>query len=133
LAWFRNEFLCESTFDARNYFDPLSGPPSFHRNQFGGTLGPIRENKLFFFVNFAGLRQDLGQTAISPVPDATARAEASGVPNPNPALLAMLTPSATPLPNFGDDPATGIGGYRAVETQAGSENYLAARGNSSLR
>ena len=118
------EFLRESTFDARNYFDPLSGPPSFHRNQFGGTLGgPIKKDKLFFFVNYEGLAQDLGQTSISSVPDAVARAEAGA----NPALQAMLNPSVTPLPNYGDVPAKGIGLYRTVATQAAKEHYLTTR------
>jgi len=39
------EFYRSSQFDARNYFDPLSGPPEFHRSQFGGTLGgPIKKD-----------------------------------------------------------------------------------------
>jgi hypothetical protein len=120
------EFLRESTFDARNYFDPLTGPPSFHRNQFGGTLGgPIKKDQLFFFVNFEGLRQDLGQAMISAVPDAAARAEVT-----NSVVLAMLDPSVTPLPNIPPlpgAPETGIGTYRAVATQAGQENYLTTR------
>ncbi len=33
------DFIRNSVFDSRSYFDPLSGEPSFRRNQFGGTLG----------------------------------------------------------------------------------------------
>jgi hypothetical protein len=50
-------FFRNSGLDARNYFDPLAGPPAFHRDQFGGALGgPIKKDKTFFFVNYEGFR-----------------------------------------------------------------------------
>jgi hypothetical protein len=56
--------------DARNFFDPLSGPLPFSRNQFGGTFGgPIRKNKTFFFANYEGLRQSLTVPVTTVVPD----------------------------------------------------------------
>ncbi len=69
------EFLRNDVLDSRGYFDvdpngkPTSAPP-YRRNQFGGTFGgPIRKNKLFFFVNYEGLRSSLGQTNIAYVPE----------------------------------------------------------------
>src|SRR6201997_2611691 len=42
------EFLRNSDFDARNFFDQTVGTPPFKRNQFGGTLGgPIKKEKMF--------------------------------------------------------------------------------------
>lgn len=67
------EFHRNSALDARNFFDGAT-KPSFRRNQYGGTFGgPIRQNKSFFFVNYEGLRQGLGLTAIASVPDDNAR------------------------------------------------------------
>jgi len=55
--WFnRNKAL-----NAENFFtSPHTPTPSFVRNQFGGTFGgPIIKNKLFFFVDYQGLRQNV--------------------------------------------------------------------------
>lgn len=82
------EFLRNSALDARNFFDGAIVPP-FKRNQFGFSLGgPIYlphfgeggsaigyngKNKSFFFVDYEGLRQDLGTTSIITVPSRAAR------------------------------------------------------------
>lgn len=67
------EFLRNSSFDARNYFDQASIPP-FQRNQFGASLGgPIRKNKIFLFGNYEGFRQHLGLSDVTLVPDDAAR------------------------------------------------------------
>jgi hypothetical protein len=67
----RNEAL-----DAKNFFDSKIDPiPPFERNQFGGTVGgPVVRNKLFFFGNYEGLREDKALTARSSVPLAALRA-----------------------------------------------------------
>jgi len=86
--YFRNEKM-----DARNYFNvsPQLKPP-FRLNQFGGTLGgPIFRDRLFFFMNYEGVRQRLGITQNTFVPTAVFRATLS------PLLLAAV--NTLPLPN----------------------------------
>jgi hypothetical protein len=67
------EFVRNSFFDARNYFDPAR-IPEFQRNNFGASLGgPIKKDKLFVFANYEGYRQNLGVTDVTYVPDNNAR------------------------------------------------------------
>ncbi|HYE87427.1 MAG TPA: TonB-dependent receptor, partial [Vicinamibacterales bacterium] len=67
------EFHRNDAFDAKNYFDTGDKPP-FTRNQFGATAGgPIRTDRLFYFVGYEGLRENLGKTITSAVPDLNAR------------------------------------------------------------
>jgi len=61
--------------DSRSPFD---GPtlPDFTLHQFGANFGgPIKKDKAFFFANYEGLRQDLGVTFLSFVPNAAYRAQ----------------------------------------------------------
>jgi outer membrane receptor protein involved in Fe transport len=69
------EYLRNSALDAKNYFDPGTDRiPPFKRNQFGGTLGgPIRRDKTFFFGAFEAIKERLGITGLTSVPDDNAR------------------------------------------------------------
>lgn len=66
------EFLRNDALDSRNFFSPSRG--SFKQNQFGGTVGgPIRRDKAFFFADYQGNRnvigQDTGDIAVPSVAD----------------------------------------------------------------
>lgn len=123
------EFVRNSSFDAKNFFDAAAAPiPAFRRNQFGVEVdGPIRRNRTFFLASFEGLRQRLGVTSRSVVPDANAR---RGIfPNGttvavNPAVPRYL--DLVPLPNdrsFGD----GTGEFLSAASQATNETFFAGR------
>jgi len=54
------EFLRNTDLDARNFFSPTLG--KFIQNQFGATAGGrILRDKLFFFADYQGTRQIVGQ------------------------------------------------------------------------
>jgi hypothetical protein len=68
------EFIRNSYFDAANYFS-ASGVSPFQRNEFGATFGgPIYRGKTFFFGEYAGYRQRLGEPTIMLVPTAAEKA-----------------------------------------------------------
>jgi Carboxypeptidase regulatory-like domain/TonB-dependent Receptor Plug Domain/TonB dependent receptor len=119
------EYFRNSALDARNFFDGSSAPP-FRQNQFGGSVGgPIKKDKLFFFVNDEELRKALGQTVVALVPDANAhQGIVNGVTVPiNPAIAPIL--ALYPLPTAPAGP--GVGSIREVDTTTGNENYMLAR------
>jgi hypothetical protein len=120
------EFHRNDALDARNYFD-VAGKPDFTRNQFGGaTGGPLRQNRLFYFVGYEGLRERLGKTITSFVPDDNARAGL--LPDGPVAINAAVRPylDAMPLPN-----GAPIGGGLAPHTfafgQVLNETFLQGR------
>src|SRR5208337_1432758 len=85
------EFVRNSAFDARNFFGSTVAP--FRRNEFGGTFGgPIKKDKTFLFVQYAGLRQRLGEPYNAAVPTAAERTGAVTIPDPS-------STSATPPPD----------------------------------
>jgi hypothetical protein len=63
-------FIRNSVFDARNFFDPKDeNIPAFQRNNFGGNVGfPIVQNKTFLFFNGEFLRERRGITRAATVP-----------------------------------------------------------------
>lgn len=80
------EFTRNSALDARNFFDH-GDIPEFQRNNFGASLGgPLRKDKSFVFLNYEGLRQNLGLSNLSLVPDDASRASADASIQP---LLAL--------------------------------------------
>jgi len=81
------EFVRNSAFDARNFFATgpgiAGGVPPFRRNEYGGTFGgPIKQDKTFFFVQYAGLRQRLGEPDIVAVPTQAERTGVVTIPDP---------------------------------------------------
>ncbi len=71
------EFLRNSSFDANNWFNNVTGQqkPPFRFNQFGGTVGgPVRKDKTFFFFNYEGTRRRTGRTFFFSVPTEEQRA-----------------------------------------------------------
>ena len=113
------EFVRNSVFDARNYFDhatpafPQRIPP-FRRNEFGFTNGgPVRipgvydgRGKTFYFGQYQGFRQLLGTTQVFPVPTAQERKGFDTTAYPGDTLVVPVDPAIAkvlaryPLPNL---------------------------------
>src|SRR5262245_15360780 len=123
------EFVRNSSFDAKNFFDPADQKiPHFARNQFGGVLsGPIERNKTFFLISYEGLRQRLGITNQAVVPNAAARnGDIPGLAKiiVNPEVPGYL--NLVPLPN-GRDFGDGTGQYISAASNLDDEDFIAGR------
>ncbi len=103
------EFHRNDALDARNYFDPVE-KPDFRRNQFGFTLGgPVRRDRTFFFVGYEGLRESLGRTISTVVPNEAARSGVLPAPGGG-TVVVPVEPQRAPLPRR--VPAAERGGAR---------------------
>lgn len=120
------EFHRNDSLDARNYFDVGEEPP-FTRNQFGGTVGgPIQQDRLFFFVGYEGLYENLGRTVVTTVPDDNARNGVlpSGPAAINPSVLPYLL--EFPVAN-GSNLGGGLAQYTFPFDQRLEQNFFQAR------
>jgi hypothetical protein len=143
------EFMRNSAFDAKNYFDQPGPIPLFHRNQFGGAIGgPIIKDKTFFFVDYEGLRENNGLTTQVTVPSVAARRgilcskpqdgtcvphQVTGATNPDPStgidkavipFLGLWGPENPNLPYFNNGDA---GTYSFVGGHVTTENFGVGR------
>jgi hypothetical protein len=113
------EFVRNSAFDARNYFDHASAEhperiPPFRRNEFGFTNGgPVLipgvydgRGNTYYFGQYQGFRQVLGTTQVFPVPTAQERTGLDTTAFPGDTLVVPVDPGIAkilaryPLPNL---------------------------------
>jgi hypothetical protein len=113
------EFVRNSAFDARNYFDHATAGhperiPPFRRNEFGFTNGAAviiphiydGRGETFYFVQYQGFRQVLGTTQVFPVPTAEERQGIDTTAYPGDTLTVPVDPGIAkvlaryPLPNL---------------------------------
>ncbi len=147
-------------FSANSFFNNLSGTPrpSLARDVFGGSIGgPIFKDKLFFFYDYEGQRQTLGQSVNRTVPLAhlgngeirfqgtgpscvagqcvVGLAELNNVIYPdagvNPLALTALSNAATQYPSNNTSIGDGIntGGFRFNAPRTIEENTHTAKFN----
>jgi len=96
------DYLRNSYFDARNFFNPIltsSGAPNpqatLKRNQFGGDFGgPIFKGKTFFFLSYEGLRQRQGLPTTSAVLTDAERTQIQTSGSPSARGLLQFIPAA---------------------------------------
>ena len=128
-------YLRNDALDARNFFDsPDSPAPPLRKNQFGVLVsGPVSRNKIFYLVNYEGLRERRSRTGRAVTLTEDAR---NGVlPAPGGGTTTIQVADAVkpflrlyPLPNgldFGD----GSGEFISQLNYTGREDYGATRGD----
>ena len=104
------EFVRNSSFDARNFFDrrTLAEPgriPPFRRNEFGFALGgPITlpgvyqgRDRTFFFGQYQGFRQVLSSTEVLSVPTQAERQGVDTTAFPGDTLYVPVSPQVVPI------------------------------------
>ena len=131
-AFHRNDNL-----DAAKWEDTARGggvKPEFKRNNFGGSVGgALKQDKMFFFTNYEGVRERLGTNQIAIVPDENARMGIlPGVDDPipvNPVVVPYL--ALYPLPT-GQNFADGTAEVASPASRATTEDFLMGRFDSNI-
>ena len=130
------EFLRNSAFDARNFYDTTA--PQLQRNQFGGSIGgPIRKDKTFFFLDYEALILNQGiahnSTTLSPDARNGLVCVASGANPCASKTQLVIDPQIKrylpffPVANFGITPKSDEAFYDFSGKRIGREHYGVAR------
>jgi hypothetical protein len=129
------EYLRNNFFDA-TAFDTLHAP--FRLNNYGASFGgPAKRNKLFYFVNYEGIRQTFSQQISGDVPTAAYRAKVLAA---QPELSPLINdfpvgtiPTADPNANLwisaGASPTTEDGGLFRLDYVMSEKTTISARFN----
>jgi hypothetical protein len=125
------EFHRSESLNARNFFDPPE-KPEFERNQFGvGFSGPLVADRTFFLVSYEGLREDLGRTVVSVVPDDDARLGILPDPdNPGQSMNVGVSPVIQPYldlypgPNRDAVPGDGVAEHAFAFNQPTDQDFF---------
>jgi hypothetical protein len=93
------EFFRDTALNASNFFKPVTGEkPPLRRNQFGGVVGgPVVRNRVFFFADYEGFRQNRKVTSFSSIPTTLQRQGILAVDVRDP-RTGVVYPAGTPLP-----------------------------------
>ena len=142
------EFVRNSAFDARNYFDHSTPAypgriPPFRRNEFGFTNGgPVLvpriydgRGKTFYFTQYQGFRQVLGTTQVMPLPTTDERNGIDAITYPDGSTDTLTVPvnagiaavlARYPLPNDATGPF-GAHTYATASKVTTNANQFSAR------
>jgi outer membrane receptor protein involved in Fe transport len=122
------DYLRNSSLDAAKWEDNArgtSGKAPLRRNQFGGTVGgPIKKDKIFFFLAYESTRESLGITTTNHTITAAAREDGGLVPTVSPLMKPYL--AQYPIPN-GTDLGSGVANFVRLFKQPTIEHFGQAR------
>jgi len=117
------EFLRNTVLNATGFFKPtVSGvpfvKPPYHRNQFGGNFsGPILKDKMFFFLDYEGLRSITSPLFVLTLPTQNELAGNFVVPVRNP-VTGVVYAAGSPLPSGAINPlaAQVVAAFQKIKT-----------------
>lgn len=117
------EFFRDTSLNAMPFFKPIDGQkPPLRRNQFGGVVGgPVVKNRVFFFADYEGFRQDRKAPVFSTLPLVAQKQGILSVDIRDP-RTGIVYPAGTPIPMTAFA-RTVLSGLPDPNVASGANNY----------